>query len=388
MPQAIPRGLIRECVLRALADLDAGAVHPFGVPTGYELVHDGRRYPPKAVIGLACRSLLGRVLLPEEFSGGEAPGQANFVLRELGFAVVRKGADAPEPEESASERSRNWSPEEVDLVVADYLTMLAAELSGAAYSKAEHNQGLRRLLDGRSKGSVEFKHQYISAVLLGMRLPYIPGYKPARNYQKALLPQAVESYLLRHPDVLDAMASSPQLDPPIAPGVGDRPVGDLFEDPPERVTMPEASEEKPWLSRRGRRVDFAALDAANRRLGRLGEEFAAEVERRRLLHFGRADLAAKVEWVAVTCGDGLGFDVLSFDEADASKRFVEVKTTGQGKHFPFYVTANELRCSEDRPAQYRLYRVFDFGRLPRVYAIGGALSKTCRLEPVAYRASF
>ena len=55
MPQSIPKGLTREHVLRALADLDAGIDHPFGAPTGYELVHDGKRYPPKAVIGLAYR---------------------------------------------------------------------------------------------------------------------------------------------------------------------------------------------------------------------------------------------------------------------------------------------------------------------------------------------
>src|SRR4051812_27219663 len=90
MPQAIPKGLTREGVLRALADLDAGVEHPFGPATGYELVHEGRRYPPKAVVGLACRFLLGRILRPEEFSGGEAPGQANFVLRGLGFVVERK----------------------------------------------------------------------------------------------------------------------------------------------------------------------------------------------------------------------------------------------------------------------------------------------------------
>jgi hypothetical protein len=74
MPQAIPKGLTRAAVLQALADLDTGIEHPFGLPIGYELVHEGRRYAPKAVIGLACRSLLGHVLLPEEFSGGEAPG--------------------------------------------------------------------------------------------------------------------------------------------------------------------------------------------------------------------------------------------------------------------------------------------------------------------------
>jgi hypothetical protein len=62
MPQAIPKGLTRAAVLQALADLDAGAEHPFGAPTGYELVHEGRRYAPKTVIGLACRSVLGRLL--------------------------------------------------------------------------------------------------------------------------------------------------------------------------------------------------------------------------------------------------------------------------------------------------------------------------------------
>src|SRR5207253_5769546 len=109
MPQSIPKGLSRECILQTLADLDVGIEHPFGPPTGYELVHEGRRYPPKAVIGLACRSLLGRILQPDEFSGGEAPGQANFVLRELGFMVVRKDASpGPEASEEALEPGHPW----------------------------------------------------------------------------------------------------------------------------------------------------------------------------------------------------------------------------------------------------------------------------------------
>ena len=97
MPQSIPAGLTRTHVLQALADLDAGVDHPFGQPTGYELLHEGKRYPPKAVVGLACRYSLGRVLLPEEFSGGEAPGQANFVLRKLGFTVRPKGRERARP---------------------------------------------------------------------------------------------------------------------------------------------------------------------------------------------------------------------------------------------------------------------------------------------------
>src|SRR5262245_53085885 len=35
-------------------------------------MHQGKRYAPKAVIGLTGRHLLGHVLRPDEFSGGEA----------------------------------------------------------------------------------------------------------------------------------------------------------------------------------------------------------------------------------------------------------------------------------------------------------------------------
>src|SRR6202035_2438518 len=124
-------------VLQALSDLDAGIEHPFGVPTGYELVHGEKRYAPKAVIGLACRYHLGRVLQPEEFSGGEAPGQANYVLRKLGFTVVRKGEEAAEEEKPAH---KDWSEQEVSLIVADYFSMLEKELLGKEYSKADHRR--------------------------------------------------------------------------------------------------------------------------------------------------------------------------------------------------------------------------------------------------------
>jgi hypothetical protein len=53
---------------------------------------------------------------------------------------------------------------------------------------------------------------------------------------------------------------------------------------------------------------------------------------------------------------------------------------------PFLVTENELRCSEDLFEQFQLYRVFDFSWHPRVYVLTGALSQTCRLEPVKCRA--
>jgi hypothetical protein len=58
-----------------------------------------------------------------------------------------------------------------------------------------------------------------------------------------------------------------------------------------------------------------------------------------------------------------------------------------GKFFPFLVTANEVRCSDDLSQQYQLYRVFDLSRSPRLYILHGSLRQTCELDPVVYRAS-
>jgi hypothetical protein len=152
VPQSIPQGLTPADVLPALADLDGGAEHPFGPPTGYEVLHAGKRYAPKAVVGLACRRLLGRVLRPDEFSGGEAPGQAHHVLRQLGFAVVKKGKTAEDEEGQAG---KDWSEAEVTLLVADYFAMLQKELLGQRYRKAGHRRALAPRLRARgvSEGS-------------------------------------------------------------------------------------------------------------------------------------------------------------------------------------------------------------------------------------------
>ena len=111
-----------------------------------------------------------------------------------------------------------------------------------------------------------------------------------------------------------------------------------------------------------------------------------EFEQRRLHHEERRpDLARKVEWIADTRGDGVGYDIASFN-SDESPRLIEVKTTGLGKYFPFMVTANEVRVSERAAEAYRLYRLFDFAVQPRLYMLSGPLTTSCGLEPTQYRA--
>jgi 5-methylcytosine-specific restriction protein A len=84
--------ITRDDIEHAIADLDRGEPHAFGPSTFYDLLVGGRRYPPKAVVGLAARRVLGRALRPDEFSGGEESWGFRL-LRDRGFDVVAKSSN-------------------------------------------------------------------------------------------------------------------------------------------------------------------------------------------------------------------------------------------------------------------------------------------------------
>ncbi|MBK8980661.1 MAG: hypothetical protein IPM29_32565 [Planctomycetes bacterium] len=67
----IPRGIERERVVLAIQDYLAGEPHHFGPSTRFDLVHEGRRLPPKAIVGLAGKRATGELLKPRDFSGGK-----------------------------------------------------------------------------------------------------------------------------------------------------------------------------------------------------------------------------------------------------------------------------------------------------------------------------
>lgn len=76
----------------------------------------------------------------------------------------------------------DWSDEELEATVNAYLWMLAEETNGRPYNKAEVNRQLREgLLADRTKASIEFRMQNISAALEELCLPRIAGYLPAKN---------------------------------------------------------------------------------------------------------------------------------------------------------------------------------------------------------------
>ena len=61
--------------------------------------------------------------------------------------------------------SRNWSEYEVRETVQDYFDMLSKEIRRIPYKKSDHRKVLKKKLNGRSDGSIEFKHQNITAVI-------------------------------------------------------------------------------------------------------------------------------------------------------------------------------------------------------------------------------
>ncbi len=52
MPNPLPDTISRDDILAAITAFDSGAAHRFADSTGYDVLFEGRRYPPKAIVGI------------------------------------------------------------------------------------------------------------------------------------------------------------------------------------------------------------------------------------------------------------------------------------------------------------------------------------------------
>ncbi|MGH7662707.1 MAG: DUF3883 domain-containing protein [Gemmatimonadaceae bacterium] len=281
--------------------------------------------------------------------------------------------------------SEDWSRFEVEATVTDYFAMLAKELRGEPFNKAEHNRSLLMMLSDRTRGAIEFKHANISAVMIEIGYPYIEGYQPRSNYQE-LLRDVISERLAISPSLQAAARQA--VDRPARQAPAFDHLAGIIVPPPIRDPGRHASYERPQPPRQPMQgVNYLAREAMNASLGLAGEEFVLRVEHARLLEAGQRRLADRVEHVARTRGDGLGYDILSF-EPNGRERLVEVKTTRFGALTPFFATRNEVDASAEQAAQYHVYRVFSFDdHRPKLFMLPGSLRESCTLDPVRYRAS-
>lgn len=272
-------------------------------------------------------------------------------------------------------RGSVWSETEVDLILADYFSMLSDEVAGRPFNKAAHNRALQGLT-GRNHASIEFKHCNISAVLERLGIPTIRGYRPRANFQNALI-DGVERYL--------AAKGQPFLS--LTAGVPERvaEATTLWIGPAPDVA-PEEQQEPERLRRLVRKFDPAERDARNRELGKLGEEMVFMHEQHRLRTADRDDLARKVEWTSEVRGDGAGYDIRSFD-LDGADRLIEVKTTNGAAKTPFFLSENERAFSDERPEHFRLLRLYKFSDKPSAFELRPPLTKHLALHAANYRAT-
>lgn len=272
-----------------------------------------------------------------------------------------------------------WTDEENDLIVADYFAMLADDIAGRPYNKAQHRRDLMHGLTVRSAGSIEFKHQNISAVLKGLGEDWISGYKPAFNFQTSLV-DAVARWLERNPAWLERSPERVS-----AKGLSES--GSIWIGPAPTLSNRPPPQETEQMLHVARVFDVAGRDKRNRALGRAGEERVVFHERSTLRAAGREDLAQKVRWVSDEDGDGAGYDIASF-ALDGRDRVIEVKTTNGWERTPFYISRNELAVAEERRSHWCLFRLWNFSREPKAFELYPPLDAHVSLTATAFQASF
>jgi hypothetical protein len=106
-----------------------------------------------------------------------------------------------------------------------------------------------------------------------------------------------------------------------------------------------------------KKYDFLKKHKTQNILGLYGELMVLNSEKNLLKKNKRVDLSEKVEHVSLY-GDGLGYDILSYD-IYGNVKYIEVKTTSYENDTTFFISENELEFSRQNDSNYYLYRVYE-----------------------------
>lgn len=132
-------------------------------------------------------------------------------------------------------------------------------------------------------------------------------------------------------------------------------------------------------------ADYIAKHKSDIDIGMAGENFILEYERECVRKYNLPK-NKEVVWISNDVGDGLGYDILSYD-SQGNEIFIEVKTTSGDEKTSFYITANELLKSEQEKERYYLYRVFNFDKKKKQGELSvrrGSLRDLC-IMPKVYK---
>jgi hypothetical protein len=83
----IPKTIERNHIIQSINEIDTNGYDSKHESTKFDILHNGKRYPPKVVISLAYSFVTGAVHPTTLFSGGK---ESNDFLKVLGFSIVDK----------------------------------------------------------------------------------------------------------------------------------------------------------------------------------------------------------------------------------------------------------------------------------------------------------
>ena len=88
MKYYIPTNIRREHIIQAIEEVIRRGYDKKRESRKYDILYNGKRFPPKVVITIANKFANGEPLDHSKFSGGES--FANKFLQERGFEILRK----------------------------------------------------------------------------------------------------------------------------------------------------------------------------------------------------------------------------------------------------------------------------------------------------------
>lgn len=105
---------------------------------------------------------------------------------------------------------------------------------------------------------------------------------------------------------------------------------------------------------KGTNIDYDKIQKQKNRIGALGEEIVFGF----LKNIAEKNNFKQPIHVSKEKGDGLGYDILFFNEKE-EEIHIEVKATSSKYSDGFEMTQNEIRASEDKNYQYKIYRIYE-----------------------------
>lgn len=398
-----------------------GQVESYTTSTGYDLLINGKRYPPKAIFGLALSELLNETVLSNHFTGGVG-SECFRVLERLGFNIVPKPRPSKKdglvlyqkysrkqlseifnPEMKFSTGSGRWggsgivphTPRKNDFTFIvtledkktyeDYLTQ-----DGIIFWESQERH------DHTSDWIKSFctHDESINTIYLFMRVAKTDDYtffgplsfkhcdentQYPVHFQWNLLDWPLPHNV--HQEFVDHIRGETVKDTVI------------FE--PRNVSLTQTNPPKPRSRKpavgkvyKQSEVDWAKREQNNRKLGSAGENLVIQYEIEQLKGpRNRPDLVDKVEHIALT-DPAAGYDIRSFDK-DGKETFIEVKTTRGSKGSAFYISRNEVEVSKQLGEQFLIYRLYNFNYdsdTAEFYCEKGSVEENFNLVPDTYKA--